>query len=228
MPKKHNQFYTSIKPRSSNPPTLESSRTGGASSSTQAPPQTVNDRIQQLRREQAPRVTAQRRDEITEVVSHRTVPPHLRRILHMAEVDAPKPKPGTRRTEGRRPPPGPAAPSSWLSGSRRAPGHTRKSKTHAGHGNGVGRFCQLARIHDDEFKVRVYLDDRKVTRSRWETAAGMSCAGRTCISHQPLALEMIEYADGRLRPYLHRDGSTQYQNLRDRPNLHSDYHLREV
>ena len=159
MPKKHQPTYASIKPKTTAPPTLESSR-NGASSSTPPPPQTVNDRIQQLRREQAPRVTAQRRDEIAEV-SHRTVPPDLRRVLHMAEFDAPKPKSGIRRATrgtapGRRPPPGPAAPTSWLSRSRWAPEYVRKSRTYDGHGTGVGRFCQLARAYDEEFEVRMW------------------------------------------------------------------------
>ncbi|KAF1968925.1 hypothetical protein BU23DRAFT_255737 [Bimuria novae-zelandiae CBS 107.79] len=128
MPRKHKPIYASIKPRTTNPPTLESSR-NAASSSTPPPPQTVNDRIQQLRREQTPRATPQRRDEVTEVA-------------------------GIRRTlgQGRRPPPGPAAPSSWLSRSRWAPEYVRKSRAYAGHGNGVGRFCKLARAHDEEYK----------------------------------------------------------------------------
>ena len=151
MPKKHQPNYASIKPKSTNPPTLQSSRNTSSTPS----PQTVNDRIQQLRREQAPRATAQRRDEITEVVSHRTVPPHLRRILHMAEVDAPKPKPGVRRTtQGRRLPPGPAAPSSWLGGSRTVPENMKKSKAHQDYGTGIGRFCKLTRAFDEEFEVR--------------------------------------------------------------------------
>lgn len=152
MPKKHQPTYASIKPQ----PTYPSHSRNAASSST-VPPQTVNDRIQQLRREQAPKTTAQRRDEVTEVVSTRTVPPDLRRILHMAEVDAPKPKPGRRRPHGERPPPGPLAPKSWLSRSRWAPEYVRKSMAYDGHGNGVGRFCKLTRVHNEEFKVCSYL-----------------------------------------------------------------------
>ncbi|KAK7190479.1 hypothetical protein DPSP01_005294 [Paraphaeosphaeria sporulosa] len=150
MPKKHQPTYASTKPTYVHP-SLQSSR-NAASSSTPSP-QTVNERIQQLRREQAPRATAQRRDEVSEVVSgQRTVPPELRRILHMAEVDAPKPKPGRRRMHGERPPPGPAAPTSWLSRSRWAPDYARKPKTFDGHDNGVGRFCKLASVHNEEFK----------------------------------------------------------------------------
>lgn len=157
MPKKHQPTYASIKPKSTNPPTLQSSR--NAASSSTPPLQTVNDRIQQLRREQAPRATQQRRDEITEVVSHRTVPPDLRRILHMAEVDAPRPKPGIRRVaQGRRAPPGPAAPTSWLSASQWAPEHMRRSRAYEAHDTGIGRFCKLARAYNDAYKVR---DDLK-------------------------------------------------------------------
>src|SRR3954468_18643878 len=121
MPKKHHPNYAHIKPSYVHP-SLQGSRSTGSSSP--AAPQTVNERIQQLRREQAPRATIERRDEVTEVVTHRTVPPDLRRILHMAEVNAPLPKPGTRTRlirQGARPPPGPAAPSSWLQSSRHAP-----------------------------------------------------------------------------------------------------------
>lgn len=150
MPKKHQPTYASIKPTYVHP-SLQSSR--NAASSSAPPPQTVNDRIQQLRREQTPRATAQRRDEVTEVVSHGSVPPDLRRILHMAEVDAPRPKPGRRRLHGERPPPGPAAPTSWLSRSRWAPEYARKSRTYDGYGNGVGRICKLANVHNEEFKV---------------------------------------------------------------------------
>ena len=73
----------------------------------------------------------------------------------MAEVDAPKPKPGVRRTtQGRRLPPGPAAPSSWLGGSRTVPENMKKSKAHQDYGTGIGRFCKLTRAFDEEFEVR--------------------------------------------------------------------------
>ncbi|KAF2868161.1 hypothetical protein BDV95DRAFT_610131 [Massariosphaeria phaeospora] len=139
MPKKHAPAYTHTKPTYVSRP--------GASSAASAEPPTVNERIQQLRREQTPRATVERRNEVTEVVTHRTVPPELRRILHMAEVDAPPPKPGTRnRLLGRRPPPGPAAPGSWLQSSRYAPAKRAQGET------GPARFCALARANDAEFK----------------------------------------------------------------------------
>lgn len=150
MPKKHTPSYAHTKPK----PTYGSA---SPTSSRTPLPLTVNERIQQLRREQAPKSTAQRRDEVTEVVTKRTVPPHLRRILQMAEVDSPLPKPGTRarpQRPGARPPPGPAAPSSWLTSSRHAPAHIRNlRKFRHGGGRGAVTFCPLAMLHDAEYKV---------------------------------------------------------------------------
>jgi hypothetical protein len=151
MPKKHTPSYAHTKPK----PTYGSA---SPTSSSTPSPLTVNERIQQLRREQAPKSTAQRRDEITEVVTKRTVPPQLRRILQMAEVDYPLPKPGTRprpQRPGARPPPGPAAPSSWLTTSRHAPSQIRNlRKFRVGEGRGAVSFCPLALLHDAEYKVR--------------------------------------------------------------------------
>ncbi|PVH93076.1 hypothetical protein DM02DRAFT_542298 [Periconia macrospinosa] len=152
MPKKHQPAYASIRPTHS-----RSTTTPRATTST-APQQSVNDRIQQLRREQAPRTTTQRRDEITEVVTTRTVPPHLRRLLQLAEGEVPKPKPGSRHARnigasrpGERRPPGPAAPNSWLSASRFAPKGMRN-----GEGDGTldrrEGFGRLARCYDEEFR----------------------------------------------------------------------------
>ncbi|KAF3011036.1 hypothetical protein E8E13_011001 [Curvularia kusanoi] len=152
MPKKHAPAYTLVKPAHLHP-SLHSSR---ASSSTPPEPQSVNERIQQLRREQTPRATPEQRDELTSVVSSRTVPPDLRRILHIPEVNAPKPKPGlrSRRTvNGARPPPGPAAPNSWLLASRHAPDYVRKMKRqqHAGAHN-APRFSMIANVTDEEYR----------------------------------------------------------------------------
>lgn len=153
MPKKHQPSYTSIKPTAA----AANPRATSSSASNPPPPQSVNDRIQQLRREQTPRATQQRRDEVTEIVSRRTVPPHLRRILDIAEVDAPKPKPGSRTRAtplrpGQRPPPGPAAPTSWLLSSRHAPPHLRNLKRKYG-GTAQGRLSRLARLNQEEYKV---------------------------------------------------------------------------
>jgi hypothetical protein len=155
MPKKHAPTYTQTKPSYVHP-SLQSSRS--ASSSSPAPPQTVTERIQQLRREQTPRASSSRRDEVTEIVSSRTLPKQLRQVLGSAEVDAPPPKPGNRSARtprrGARPPPGPAAPGSWLQTSRHAPPHIRNLKKYrTGGGMGPVRFCALAQVHDEEFKV---------------------------------------------------------------------------
>jgi hypothetical protein len=150
MPKKHQPAFLAIKPQAT-PPTTRSS------SSTPTPPQSVNERISRLRREQTPRASPQRINEVTEVVSHRTVPPHLRRLLHMAEVDAPPPKPGTRSLlPGGRTPSGPAAPNSWLVASRHAPINLRRR---FGEDSRVPRFCRLTRVHNEEFKVCGYLQE---------------------------------------------------------------------
>jgi hypothetical protein len=154
MPKKHAPSYITTKPSYVHP-SLQSSRS--PASSAPAEPQTVNQRIQQLRREQAPRATPQQRDDLTSVVSNRTVPPELRRILHIPEVNAPKPKANTRMRRaigGARAPPGPAAPTSWLETSRHAPAYTRRKK---GQGKeSTVRFGTLARATDEERKVRRY------------------------------------------------------------------------
>lgn len=156
MPKKHAPSYTQAKPSYVHP-SLQSSR--ASSSSTPSEPQTVNQRIQQLRREQAPRATPEQRDELTSVVSSRSVPPDLRRVLHIPEVNAPKPKPGLRARRavgGARPPPGPAAPTSWLLSSRHAPDYVRKMRRQqSGHDRGAPKFCMLARVTEDEYPVRI-------------------------------------------------------------------------
>ncbi|KAF2114198.1 hypothetical protein BDV96DRAFT_495224 [Lophiotrema nucula] len=156
MPKKHQPNYNKTKPSYVHP-SLQSSKSSSASTPTS--PQSVSERIQQLRREAAPRATTERRDEVTDVVTRRSVPPALRRILHIAEVDAPAPKPGSRFSRaprtGARPPPGPAAPSSWLDASRHAPDYLRKlrKKWHGEDGSaGLEKLSMLARVCDEEYK----------------------------------------------------------------------------
>ncbi|KAF2014658.1 hypothetical protein BU24DRAFT_423561 [Aaosphaeria arxii CBS 175.79] len=156
MPKKRTPVYTQTKPNYVHP-SLQSSRSSAAALSSPTTPQTVNERIQQLRREAAPRTTTERRDEITEVVTQRTAPPEIRRILHMAELDAPSPKPGSSRSmrasrQGARPPPGPAAPSSWLHASIHAPAHIRKANVRNSELDRPSKFCHLANVNDEEFK----------------------------------------------------------------------------
>ncbi|KAF2464361.1 uncharacterized protein BDR25DRAFT_242988 [Lindgomyces ingoldianus] len=155
MPKKHAPPYTQTKPSNSYVhPSLQSSRPSTSASPT---PQTVNQRIQQLRREQTPRATSERRDEVTELVRNRSVPPQLRQILQIPEVNAPLPKAGVRARpvpRARRPPPGPAAPSSWLSHSRHTPAHARNRRLveEGGSERLYEQFCALARLNDVEYR----------------------------------------------------------------------------
>jgi hypothetical protein len=156
MPKKHTPTYTTTKANYVHP-SLQSSRP--TTSSAPATSQTVNQRIAQLRREQAPRATAEQRNEISSLVSSRTVPPDLRRILHIPEVNAPKPKAGTMRQRprgpgGARPPPGPAAPSSWLHRSRYAPKNTNNFlRQQVLDGTPKARFSFLAATTEKDFRV---------------------------------------------------------------------------
>jgi hypothetical protein len=154
MPKKHTPAYTTAKPNYVHP-SLQSSR--ASASTAPAEPQSVNDRIAQLRREQAPRATIEQRNEMQDLVSSRTVPPGLRRILHIPEVNAPKPKAGTRTRArgpgGARPPPGPDAPASWLRKSRYAPKQTRDYGGKRPGERAASRFSHLARVTDGDFKV---------------------------------------------------------------------------
>ncbi|KAF2823098.1 hypothetical protein CC86DRAFT_385244 [Ophiobolus disseminans] len=152
MPKKHAPAYTTTKPNYVHP-SLQSSRS--TTSSAPAESRTVNQRIAQLRREQAPRATAEQRNEINSLVSSRTVPPDLRRILHIPEINAPKPKAGSRlRTRGlggARPPPGPAAPTSWLRTSRYAPTKGQIPLLHQAEA-WKSRFGHLATTTEKDFK----------------------------------------------------------------------------
>ncbi|KAF2492950.1 hypothetical protein BU16DRAFT_429431, partial [Lophium mytilinum] len=157
MPKKHNPVFA--KPQGSVHPSLEQRPI----LSNPSAPKTVNERINQLRREQAPRATAERRNEIIDVVTQRTVPPALRHILNIPEIDPPKPKPG--RPQGqvrtRRPPPGPAPPASWLSQSQYAPPEARKLPTYSRYG--ISKFGRLATTHDGE---RLLMFSQKLPQSK--------------------------------------------------------------
>lgn len=129
MPKKYTPSYTKTS-SSYVHPSLQSSRE--PSSSSPPPPRSVNERIQQLRREQAPRSNTERINEFAELVNQRTVPPALRRILNIPEVNPPRqkdPRPASIQVgavRARRPPPGPAAPTSWSESSRHTPAFLRK------------------------------------------------------------------------------------------------------
>ncbi|KKY19653.1 hypothetical protein UCDDS831_g05312 [Diplodia seriata] len=52
----------------------------------------VNDRLNQLRREQAPRSAIDRRNELAESLTARPVHPAVRQILNLPEVAAPRPR----------------------------------------------------------------------------------------------------------------------------------------
>lgn len=156
MPKKHHPTYLHIKPTP--PPSSSSahSHTHSSNPSSQAPTQTsVTNLLTHLRRVQTPRATPHQINAVTQTLSTRTVPPHLRRLLQIPEVDAPLPKAGARQRRVRgeeRGPPGPKAPGSWLVGS----GRKRKGDGVRLRGGGkVCRFCRLAEVYDAEFKVRV-------------------------------------------------------------------------
>lgn len=126
MPKKHQPKYTKQSYTQSSP----APRASAASSSSQSSsPATVNERLNQLRREQNPKATAERRDEVTLVASQRTVPPTLRSILNLPETAPIVPHRGLRQPAVRgRQVPGPAPPASWLERSRHARQPTPREK----------------------------------------------------------------------------------------------------
>ncbi|GME28887.1 uncharacterized protein LTHEOB_7500 [Neofusicoccum parvum] len=122
MPKKYQQNY---KPASNYVhPSLSSSRTSASSDAAPPSSQTVNDRLNQLRREQAPISAIDRRNEITESLTTRVVHPAVRQLLNLPEISGPRPRFVQRTANGRRVP-GPAAPQSWLNRSRHAPEYAR-------------------------------------------------------------------------------------------------------
>ncbi|KAF2103766.1 hypothetical protein NA57DRAFT_31036 [Rhizodiscina lignyota] len=120
MPKKHHHDFTKLGSQYSYSSTSASSKPSDGSSTSS---KTVNERLEQLRREQAPKASIEKRNEVSAVLSSPTVPPHLRHLLSIPETAPPKPKiiRGQRALGRGRPPPGPAAPQSWLHMSRHAP-----------------------------------------------------------------------------------------------------------
>ncbi|OMP83977.1 hypothetical protein BK809_0001360 [Diplodia seriata] len=118
MPKKYQPSYNKS---SSNyvHPSLSSSRESPAGNAGPSSSQSVNDRLNQLRREQAPRSAIDRRNELAESLTARPVHPAVRQILNLPEVAAPRPRVIARTGNGRRVP-GPSAPQSWLESSRHA------------------------------------------------------------------------------------------------------------
>ncbi|KAL6705706.1 hypothetical protein ACN47E_006495 [Coniothyrium glycines] len=124
MPKKHAPAYASTKPSYVHP-SLQSSRTSAPSAPAALP--SVSQRIQQLRREQAPRATPEQRDDFTSLAGTRA----------------------PRRVGGARPPPGPAAPTSWLQSTRHVSSHLRRGKGEDSR-KGVIGFSTLATVTDAE------------------------------------------------------------------------------
>jgi hypothetical protein len=123
MPKRRNQKFTANIDHI-NAQSLRASA-GPASSPS---PRTVNERLAQLRIEQAPRPTLERRREIATVATAHSMPPELHNLLDMPNTAPPTPRPGSRRHRGilRRAYAGPAAPQSWSLGtSQHAPAHIR-------------------------------------------------------------------------------------------------------
>ncbi|KAF2279580.1 uncharacterized protein EI97DRAFT_464806 [Westerdykella ornata] len=155
MPRKRRPQYAQTKPTYVHP-SLQRSASPSSSTNESTNEPTVNQLIHQLRREQAPGTTVQKRDEVTDIVSQRTVPPHLRRILQLPEVEPLPPKPGGRsRTprSGPRPPPGPAPPTSWLAGLHISGGDPEGPLDMNRPGLAKQRqLCLLAKLHYDEFK----------------------------------------------------------------------------
>ncbi|KAL8720379.1 MAG: hypothetical protein Q9225_002767, partial [Loekoesia sp. 1 TL-2023] len=127
MPKKRHQVPFS-KPQTSAHPSISRPRNNGHDDSfrEQDSHKSVNDLLQHLRVSQAPPVasTVSRSD-----VNPQTVHPSLKHILEIPETPPPRPRAGMRpfATQGRRRPPGPTPPWSWLENSIHAPAHVRKA-----------------------------------------------------------------------------------------------------
>jgi len=104
MPKKRSFNFKAIQGSSSN-----SRANGGADGDKKQ--QTVNERLVELRKLEG-KDAAQRKRELADAVSQRSVPEHLQPILGQSKVAPPKPKRGARSRLTNRTP-GPAAPKSW-------------------------------------------------------------------------------------------------------------------
>ncbi|KAL8644356.1 MAG: hypothetical protein Q9210_007294 [Variospora velana] len=130
MPKKRNQTpYT--KPQSSPHPSISRSRNtlnDNDASHKQDAYKSVNDLLQHLRISQAPPLlSTEPRSDVNPKILH----PLVASILQTPLTPPPRPRPGMRpfATPGRRRPPGPAAPRSWLESSIHTPPHLRKASS---------------------------------------------------------------------------------------------------
>ncbi|KAL8753309.1 MAG: hypothetical protein Q9184_005463, partial [Pyrenodesmia sp. 2 TL-2023] len=117
MPKKRKHTPHS-KPQTSAHPSISRSRHShnNDSSQEQAPHRSVNDLLQHLRISQAPAVVP---TESPSDLNPKTLHPSVSSILQIPETPPPRPRPGMRpfATPGRRRPPGPPPPRSWLENS---------------------------------------------------------------------------------------------------------------
>ncbi|KAL8998664.1 MAG: hypothetical protein Q9169_002325 [Polycauliona sp. 2 TL-2023] len=120
MPKKRTLSHFS-KPPTSVHPSISSHNHQYDSQRDAEPDKSVNDLLQQLRIDQAPSSAAS--PEARSDVNPQTVHPSLKHILQIPDTPPPRPRPGSRAmaTHGRRRPPGPPAPRSWLFNSVEAP-----------------------------------------------------------------------------------------------------------
>ncbi|QDS69286.1 hypothetical protein FKW77_002536 [Venturia effusa] len=141
MPKKrnHNHIDTTSRPSSSAAPPK--------------PSRSVNERLAQLRAEQAPKPTIEHRNEIASLATAPSMPPALRQILNLPETAPPIVRSRRQRIiNGSRAPPGPAAPESWLALSQHAPAHLRsqgrKGKVAGGMRDIPASFNKLAKLGD--------------------------------------------------------------------------------
>ncbi|KAI9837777.1 MAG: hypothetical protein M1819_006711 [Sarea resinae] len=130
MPKKHRSLQFS-KPASPIHPSL--SPTSSSSSSravAKQAPQSVNELLVHLRRNQGS-FSEDKARELAAVATSRTVHPSLKEILDVVDTPPPRPRPGLRATgaPGRamRRPPGPPPPRSWLT-SMHAPRELREEE----------------------------------------------------------------------------------------------------
>ncbi|KAL8847876.1 MAG: hypothetical protein Q9221_007087 [Calogaya cf. arnoldii] len=125
MPKKRNQSYFSKPPTSAHPSISSHEHDSHRDAESD---KSVNDLLQQLRIDQALAVAS---TEPRPDTNPQTVHPSLKHILQIPETPPLRPRPGTRAmaTHGRRRPPGPPPPRSWLSNNvhtpvRSAPKHS--------------------------------------------------------------------------------------------------------